>query len=184
MMQARRAVESRIRARSSSWRTISRTSSSVVTSPAPRFASTDIIDLLPAPAPTGSSAVDPDEVEHARVGPGLTSTLHLHHVPIVLQARPAQRRAIRTRPEVARLGLTPAANDRHVPLVRDPERRPVHLPPAMQLLPSSPIEGLEEHAEHVHQPAGGGTGHPGRLALDGPQPAPADQAAPLVEPAG
>src|ERR1700730_1312381 len=108
MMQARRAVESRLRARSSSCRTISRTSSSVAISPVLRVVSTDIIDLLSAAGADPGSLADPDQVEHARVRPGHTSTLHLHHAPILLQARPAQRRPVGSGPEVAGLGLSPA----------------------------------------------------------------------------
>src|SRR2546429_3858877 len=98
MMPAFLAAGSRLKARSTSWRTISRTSSSVSARPRPGPTSMDMLLLLCSLC--ASSTVGPDDREDAVIGPGHAAALHLCHQPVAGQAGPLQRGLVRALPEV------------------------------------------------------------------------------------
>src|SRR5262245_8605706 len=110
MMHARLAAGSRLRARSSSCRTIWRTSSCVTAALLPAPSSTDITPfLLVQPA---RSRIGPDHREDAVVRARHAPALDLRDEPVVRQAGPLQRRLVGALPEVTGLDVAAAA-DRH-----------------------------------------------------------------------
>src|SRR2546430_715694 len=119
MMHAFLLAGSRFSARSTSCRTIWRTSSCVSTSPFP--APTSVETVIQHTSSEPPSPVGPDDREDAVVRPGHATALHLGNEPVAGQPGPVQRRLVRPPPEVARLHVPAPPDRRQVLHVYDAE---------------------------------------------------------------